>query len=331
MSRLPVPTYAFALVVVRRGHRFLLTQERKHGQLWYLPAGRVEPGETIISAAHRETLEETGVPIDFQRLGAVELALSHAEWEALQARAQRQAALGIPSCALSPKDLQKHAPLARQDSDGALFYPQDALVDPRDVMSALRLACLGRGVEIREGIPVTRIGPHHDRVRIEAGAEVFETAAAVLAAGAWSSRIPVEGLSLPRAYPVRGHLIGFRLEPHSVGPLLRCGRTYVLQRSSGLTVAGSSSEEADFDRTLNPSIVSDIHTRAVGIVPILAHCQPAERWLGFRPAVEGGRPALGRAANTALWLAYGHYRNGILLAPLTADRIAGEIIRQICA
>ena len=63
MTRKSIPTYCFALVVVRLGHRFLLVQERKHGQLWYLPAGRVEPGETIVAAAHRETLEEAGVRV----------------------------------------------------------------------------------------------------------------------------------------------------------------------------------------------------------------------------------------------------------------------------
>ncbi len=63
MPRSPVPTWYFALVVVRLGPRFLIVQERKHGQLWYLPAGRVEPGENITDAARRETLEESGVPV----------------------------------------------------------------------------------------------------------------------------------------------------------------------------------------------------------------------------------------------------------------------------
>jgi phosphatase NudJ len=61
--REPIPTWFFALVVVRRGDRFLVVHERKHGQRWYLPAGRVEPGETLIAAAVRETFEETGVPV----------------------------------------------------------------------------------------------------------------------------------------------------------------------------------------------------------------------------------------------------------------------------
>ncbi|MFO0576583.1 MAG: NUDIX domain-containing protein [Polyangia bacterium] len=72
MSRLPVPTYVFALVVVRLGHRFLLVHERKHGQLYYLPAGRVEPGESIVAAAHRETLEEAGLPIDLAGILRIE-------------------------------------------------------------------------------------------------------------------------------------------------------------------------------------------------------------------------------------------------------------------
>lgn len=72
MPRLPIPTYVFALVVVRLGHRFLLVHERKHGQLWYLPAGRVEPGESIVAAAHRETMEEAGVAIDLAGILRIE-------------------------------------------------------------------------------------------------------------------------------------------------------------------------------------------------------------------------------------------------------------------
>lgn len=63
MSREPIPTWCFAIVVVRKNDRFLIVHERKHGQRWYLPAGRVERGETWVEAAHRETLEETGVPV----------------------------------------------------------------------------------------------------------------------------------------------------------------------------------------------------------------------------------------------------------------------------
>jgi 8-oxo-dGTP pyrophosphatase MutT (NUDIX family) len=72
MAREPIPTWCFAVVVARRGDRFLLVHERKHGQLWYVPAGRVEPGETFAAAAVRETREETGVPVRLTGLLRVE-------------------------------------------------------------------------------------------------------------------------------------------------------------------------------------------------------------------------------------------------------------------
>ncbi len=72
MSRTPIPTYAFALVVVRRGHQFLLVHERKHGQRWYFPAGRVEPGESLEAAARRETLEEAGIDIELEGILRIE-------------------------------------------------------------------------------------------------------------------------------------------------------------------------------------------------------------------------------------------------------------------
>lgn len=72
MARAPIPTWCFALVVVKLGRRFLVVHERKHGQLWYLPAGRVEPGESFAQAAHRETLEEAGIPIVIEGILRVE-------------------------------------------------------------------------------------------------------------------------------------------------------------------------------------------------------------------------------------------------------------------
>ncbi|KYF86558.1 NUDIX hydrolase [Sorangium cellulosum] len=79
MSRTPIPTWCFAVVLVRLQQRFLLVHERKHGQLWYLPAGRVEPGETFAEAARREALEETGVPVELEGILRVEHSPSRYE------------------------------------------------------------------------------------------------------------------------------------------------------------------------------------------------------------------------------------------------------------
>lgn len=76
MARTPIPSWYFALVVVRLGRRFLVVRERKHGQFWYLPAGRVEPGERLVEAARRETLEESGIPVVIEGVLRVEHAPS---------------------------------------------------------------------------------------------------------------------------------------------------------------------------------------------------------------------------------------------------------------
>jgi len=76
-----------------------------------------------------------------------------------------------------------------------------------------------------------------------------------------------------------------------------------------------------FDRALDRAAAAGIHARAVRLLPRLASLTPSDAWLGFRPGIESGEPAIGRVEDSALWLAYGHYRNGILLAPATAERI----------
>jgi glycine oxidase len=98
-----------------------------------------------------------------------------------------------------------------------------------------------------------------------------------------------------------------------------------LQRSNGFTIAGTSSDQVDFNRSIDAKVVSDITTRACELLPALAGERPVAVWAGFRPAADSAGPVIQRAGDSRLWLAYGHYRNGILLAPVTAGRISREI------
>jgi glycine oxidase len=130
--------------------------------------------------------------------------------------------------------------------------------------------------------------------------------------------------SLPRSFPVKGHLLGYRLPAGSLGTTVRHDHTYVFQRSDGFTIAGSSTEDVGYDRSIDPKIVSEIAARAAALVPTLASLEPESAWIGFRPAADTA-PHIGRLASSRLWLAYGHYRNGLLLAPATSDQICQEI------
>jgi glycine oxidase len=286
------------------------------------PGGEVEEASPLARMSLRslalypgfvaELSEISGITIDYQRCGAVELALNDIEAAALEQRAARQSGVGIRSESIT-----------YTGSVTARFFPDDQLVAPRDVTSALRIACLGAGVSIRECEPVTEIMPDGSGVRTTHG-EYRDKDGVLIAAGAWSSKLST---GLPVTIPVRGHLIAYRTDPGRtlIGSILRHKHTYLLQRHGGELIAGSSTEYVGFDRAIDEGIVSDIHSRASKMLPALAALTPAERWNGFRPGIETGNPAVGRIEGTAIWTAFGHYRNGILLAPETARIIAESV------
>jgi glycine oxidase len=201
-----------------------------------------------------------------------------------------------------------------EETGESQFFPNDGLVDPNHLLKALRAVCNARAVKIVEN-------------RSTSAVEMHDFDKLVIAAGAWSNQINLTHngarLDLPTVKPIKGHLIGFDMQPGTLGPMIRHGHSYVLQRSNGFTIAGSTEEDVGFDRTIDGRICDDIHQRTAQLWPKLAAAQPSKRWIGFRPYSEV--PRIGRFGDTNAWLAYGHFRNGILLTPLTAQRIASEI------
>lgn len=256
-----------------------------------------------------ELQELSGLLIDYQRCGAIEPAFNEAEAVALERRALHQADVGIRS-----------EPMAYRNSFAARFYPDDQVVAPREVTNALRIACLRAGVSIHEHEAVTELIPNGSGVRTNRGEYTDDSV--LIAAGAWSSGLRRD---LPVAMPVRGHLIAYRPGRSLIGSILRHGNTYLLQRRDTELIAGSSTEHVGFDRAIDERTVSDIHSRATQLLPDLTALTPADRWNGFRPGIEGGMPVVGRIEGTTIWTAYGHYRNGILLAPETARIIAESV------
>ena len=256
--------------------------------------------------------EESGIDIDFRQCGAIEVALSDDEAMELEQRAQRQVAIGIRSESIRYRGTMY-----------ARSYPDDAIVDPRQVVAALRKACIAHGVTIHEQERVVEILNRGAGVRTARGE--YQDDGVLIAAGAWSSDL-ASRFELPAAIPVRGHLISWNAQPGTLATILRHENTYLLQRTSGALVGGTSTERVGFDRTIDEVAVEGIRARACRLLPELAQLQPAERWVGFRPGVEGELPAIGRVDGTRIWTAYGHYRNGILLAPETADSIVESVI-----
>lgn len=278
------------------------------------------------------TLENTsGLAIDYQECGGLDLAYSAEEWQELETRAARQTALGIESKPLTPKQVTAFWPrIQREGLVGARFFPGDAIVNPREVVLALAAACRKLGVEVRQNCPVRSIAIAASQAEAQTPETREPYSAAVIAAGAWSSSIHVTGVpAQPPAEPIKGHIIGYHQPEQTCNTILRHGHTYLLQRANGLLIAGASVERTGFDRHIDPQRVSALSAAAASILPHLSETEPTETWIGFRPGSDSLH--IGPWHSDRLYLAYGHFRNGILLAPVTAERIVEEINARLLA
>jgi glycine oxidase len=273
----------------------------------------------------RELETESSVSIDFQECGALEVAFSPVDLDALNERAGRQGALGIYSKLLEPAQVHAFWPRIRRGNlAGARFYRDDAIVNPRDVVNALKIACRERGICLEEHCGVQHLSVKEHRITVTTERGVTEHGAAVIAAGAWSSQLEVSGVPpLPSAEPVKGQLIGYRQPEQTCTTIVRHHEHYFLQRANGLMIAGASVEHAGFDREVDRAITDRLGEQAAFVFPHLAETTPSEAWAGLRPG--GLELQLGLWHSTRLYLAYGHYRNGILLAPVTSREITKEI------
>ncbi len=279
----------------------------------------------IYGAFVRELEQASGSQIDYQECGALELAYSAEELAALERKASRQEALGIASKVVSVAQVGQFWPRVRRDGlVGARFYPGDAIVNPRDLLAALRIVCEKLEASFKLNCPVTGAELSGDSIVVHTPPTLDRFDAALIAAGAWSSSIEVSGLPpLPPVKPVKGHLIGYRQPDQTCSTILRHRHTYLLQRANGMLIAGASTEDIGFNRDLQPQILEGLAEEAASLLPHLAETTRSEAWMGFRPASDGLQ--LGAWYSPRFYLAYGHYRNGILLAPVTAQRLVSEI------
>src|SRR5579864_7574972 len=221
------------------------------GEASWAGAGMLAPGGEIVSrepwldlalesmrlypAFVAELEAASGVTIDCRVCGGIDVAIDEDEWQALATRAEQQRALGIGSALLSRQKLRDLIPICDREYAGAILYPDDALIDPRDVMRALTITCRTAGVEIREAWRTTAIHVSRGSVLVQGPAERLHASTAVLAAGAWATEIAISGAALPAlpaAYPVKGILTSYALAPGVLCPILRRGHTYLLQRAN---------------------------------------------------------------------------------------------------
>lgn len=264
-----------------------------------------------------ELAEAGGVDCGYRRNGCLYVALDRDELEDVRRHHDFRRELGLKPDWLLPSECRDLEPALSTACAGGSFTTDDGEVDPRGLIAALLAA-----LENAE-VPILRtevVGLEEGGVRTADGLQRARTV--VAATGAWTDWLPEE--ARPPVRPVKGQIV--RLRGPAGDPVIertvRTPEVYVVPRRSGEVVVGATMEERGFDTTVTAGAVHDLLREAYRAVPELAELEFAEASAGLRPGTPNNMPIIERAALDGLVYATGHFRNGILLTPPTADRVA---------
>jgi glycine oxidase len=276
-----------------------------------------------LAAALREA---TGVDVELDGSGALELVLDEAEEAEARERLRRRRAQGFAVEWLDGPALRAVEPYAQPAARGALFFRDDAQVNAGRLVDALALAARTRGAELVSGAEVHGVERRGSRIgRVRVAGEWVVPGEVVLAAGAWASRVSGVAPCLP-VEPVRGQMLAVRPATTLCRRVLSHADGYLVPRRDGEVLVGATFEEAGFVKAVTPAGVSALLARLASLTPAGLEAPITRMWAGLRPYTPGGGPIIGRAHGTAnLVLACGHHRNGILLAPITAAAVVAVL------
>ena len=211
-------------------------------------------------------------------------------------------------------------------SSGVLFA-DDASVDPPKLMASVIEAAARKGVHFEPGATVREVvqgGGRVTGVRTDHATRSAEVV--VLCAGAWSGQVTGALDDSQEIRPARGQLVELALSPVPFGPVLFAGGGYLLPRSDGRVCVGSTMEMVDFARGTTAAGVRTLLDRAIDVVPALGRARVTRTWSSFRPRSPDGLPFVGELGVPGLYVAAGHHRSGILLAPITAEIVRDLIV-----
>jgi glycine oxidase len=317
----------------------------------YVAAGMLAPvAEVEFGAAGRAALElglrsaelwpgfaaelerAAGAEVGLLKTGTLVLARDEDEARELERQIALRESLGLRTSRLRASEAREREPALAPTVRLALEASEDHSVDPRRVLVALRRACETVGVRLREHAPVVRVLLNRESTRVTGleleGGERVMARRLVVAAGAWSGELdglPVEARVAVR--PVKGQLLRLR-DPAGPGLLRRVVRFaggYLVPRADGRYVLGATVEERGFERHATAGGVYELLRHAHELVPGVSELQIEELCVGLRPGTADNLPVIGPGTLEGLTWATGHHRNGILLAPLTAELVVGDL------
>ena len=286
-------------------------------------------------------LEETGVDVELDSTGTLYVALTEEDVDEIEKRYAWQSKAGLVVEKLSAAEVRELEPCIAETVRGALRFPRDVQVENRRLLNALVNSVNKLGVTIATETNVESIATERNRLAesslitkpdrvtgVQTTRGFITCQTIIVAAGTWSSTI--EHSRTPRIEPVRGQMICFDAKPQLTRHVIYSPRGYLVPRHDGRLIAGSTSENAGFTKQVTAGGISQILANAHEISRKVSTLPIVDTWSGLRPRAADGLPVLGPCDEIdGLFYATGHYRNGILLAPVTGELIAEAVAGRI--
>jgi glycine oxidase len=278
--------------------------------------------------------DETGIDVELDTTGTLYLAFTHHDLVEIKRRFEWQTAAGLTVEKLTPEEAQELEPCISPNVLGALRFPFDVQIENRRLINALTNSITKFGVTIHGGTTVDSLHIEKARVTgVQTSRGFVSCPTVVIAAGTWSSFIkfaPASERPSPAIEPVRGQMVSFDAKPQLTRHIIYSPRGYLVPRQDGRLLAGSTSESAGFAKQVTAAGISSILQNAQEIAPAVSALPIVDMWAGLRPRAADNLPVLGPCDEIGgLFYATGHYRNGILLAPVTGELIAEAVVAGV--
>jgi glycine oxidase len=270
--------------------------------------------------------EESGIDVELDPTGTLYVAFTEGDLEEIEKRYEWQAKAGLAVEKLAPEQARELEPCIAESVRGALRFPDDVQVENRRLLNALVNSIDKLGISLATETNVESLTVERGHVTgVQTSRGVINSPTVIVAAGTWSSTI--EHSQTPKIEPVRGQMICFDAKPALARHVIYSPRGYLVPRRDGRLLAGSTSENAGFTKQVTAGGINHIINNALEISPRVSTLPIVDTWSGLRPRAADGLPVLGPCDEIdGLFYATGHYRNGILLAPVTGELISEAVV-----
>lgn len=269
---------------------------------------------------------ESGIDVAYLQSGALQLAYTEAQAHDLDALVAWQQAMGLRATLLAGPEVCALEPNVSPEVVAAAHFPDDHQVDPKKLMQALSAAVARKGITFRTGYARRLLEENGAVTGVDLDGESLHADLTIVAAGSWSSLLPGAAIDPKHLKPARGQMVELALRLPPVKHLLKSGLGYVVPRSDGHVICGTTVELAGYDKRVTAEGLATVLAQAMRACPMLKDATVIDSWAGLRPWTEDSLPLLGFGHLKNLVIASGHHRNGILLAPITA-KLVGQLVR----